>query len=97
MLDLLEFFDLSFSRDLCVNLCSLISICFTYLFIYQPYNLEQLVYPQTMFINSKIFWDFILFSGMKSHNCVYGYALFLFENTLLLSLLLLLLLLLSSL
>ena len=35
--DLLEFFNLSFSRDLCL----LISICFTYLFIYQSYNLEQ--------------------------------------------------------
>ena len=34
-----------------------------------------------MCINSKIFYDFILFSGMKSHNFIYGYALFSFENT----------------
>ena len=33
-----------------------------------------------MYINSKAFYDFILFSGMKNHNCIYGYALFSFEN-----------------
>ena len=34
-----------------------------------------------MYVNSKIFYDFILFNGMRSHNCIYGYALFSFENT----------------
>ena len=31
-----------------------------------------------MDINSKIFYEFILSGGIKSHNCVYGYALFSF-------------------
>ena len=47
-----------------------------------------------MYINSKIFYEFNLFCGMKSHNCIYAYVIvdmtyFLFENTSLLILLLL--------
>ena len=41
-----------------------------------------------MYINSKIFYHFILFSRIKNQNRIYGYALF-FENASLLLLLLL--------
>ena len=61
-----------------------------YIFIYQPYNLEQWVYLQTMYINSKIFYELIYLVGWRAIIVYMDMPCFLFENTLLLSLLLLL-------